>query len=153
CKLMKFEWQDSFSIGVKQIDDQHKSLISLSNKFHNALLNGQGTDVIEDVLKFLSLYVKIHFKTEEIYMAEHNYPLIKDHKAEHLELIKFVDELKKSYVNNTLNHSDALKLNIKLYQWYLKHIAESDKKLGDYLQNKKLKLVEINEKDLRSIGE
>lgn len=37
-----------------------------------------------------------------------------------------------------------LKLNIKLMKWYLDHIGNSDKKLGDYLQDKSIKVVVVD---------
>ncbi|MCA1980735.1 MAG: bacteriohemerythrin, partial [Calditerrivibrio sp.] len=127
---MKFEWKDEFSVGIKQIDEQHKTLISISNKFHNFLLDGKGASVIADVVKFLDMYVKIHFKTEETFMEQFGYPHTDEHKKEHAELVSFVDKLKTIVINGDVGQDDAIKLNIKLFQWYINHIGTSDKKLG-----------------------
>lgn len=34
---MKIEWKDELSVGNTQIDEQHKTLISITNKFHDAM--------------------------------------------------------------------------------------------------------------------
>lgn len=140
---MKFEWKDEFSVGISQIDEQHKTLISISNKFHNALINGEGASVIADVIKFLNIYVKVHFKTEEYFMKQFEYPDIDGHKKEHEELISFVDDLKRIVIKGEVGQEDAIKLNIKLAQWYIHHIGTSDKKLGSFLHDKPLKIINI----------
>ncbi|MGB9730890.1 MULTISPECIES: bacteriohemerythrin [Calditerrivibrio] len=142
---MKIEWKDELSVGNTQIDEQHKTLINITNKFHNAMLNGEGNEAILDVLKFLDLYVKIHFRTEEKFMEQTNYPFLEEHKQQHKDMIDFVENMKRTFVRNRDDYENVLKLNIKLMKWYLDHIGNSDKKLGDYLQDKSIKVVVVDD--------
>ena len=39
-------WQDKYSVGIAQIDDQHKQLIIMINELNDAMLAGKGKDVL-----------------------------------------------------------------------------------------------------------
>lgn len=40
------DWQTSFSVNVKEIDDQHQYLVSLINNLHAAMRTGQDKDTL-----------------------------------------------------------------------------------------------------------
>lgn len=61
-------------------------------------------------------------------MEQFGYPDIDEHK----ELISFIDELKKIVIDGYLGQEDATKLNMKLSQWYIKHVGTLDRKLGSF---------------------
>lgn len=94
-----------------------------------------------DVLKFLDLYVKIHFRTEEKFIKQTNYPYLEEHKRQYKDMIDFVENMKKTFVRNRDNYENVLKLNVKLIKWYVDHISNSDKKIGNYLQDKSINVV------------
>ena len=39
-------WSPAFSVGITEIDRQHKKLVDLVNKLYRALKNGQGNEVL-----------------------------------------------------------------------------------------------------------
>ncbi|MBZ4642491.1 MAG: hemerythrin-like metal-binding protein [Deferribacteraceae bacterium] len=146
---MKIFWTDDLSVGFKAIDDQHKTLINIINKFANALLEGEGAESIESVVNFLDLYTKVHFATEEKYMDAFNYPDIAIHKSEHKKLIDYIDELQSKVYTNINNHKLALDLCNELKDWYVNHIGKIDKTLGSFLKIKKAERNEIIEKKMK----
>jgi len=134
---MKLIWSDDLRVGFKAIDDQHKTLINIINKFQNALLSGEGAESIQSVVNFLELYTKVHFSTEEKYMEQFQYPNTDTHKQEHKKLIEYLADLKNKIKENPNNHNLALDLNNKLKIWYAEHINKIDKHLGAFLKMKK----------------
>jgi hemerythrin len=62
------EWNNSFSVNVAEIDNQHKHLIDLINKLFEAMSVGKGSEVMGTVLKDLINYTVSHFAMEEKYM-------------------------------------------------------------------------------------
>jgi hemerythrin len=125
------EWEDSFSVGVDEIDRQHKKLIRLVNDLNRALKTGGGYNAAQDVIRELAAYALQHFQTEEGYMQRAEYPAYAEHKAEHeafaLKTLKFHDDLKQ--------HNVLLSVEILFFlrEWVKQHITTVDAKLKPYL--------------------
>ena len=58
-------WDQSYSVSVKKLDEQHQKLFSLLNTLHEAMRQGKGQAVVEDTLGELALYIVTHFRAEE----------------------------------------------------------------------------------------
>lgn len=126
-------WNDKFSLGIPIIDEQHKTLVLLTNDFYQAIMSTradtetknqlQGTVIA--ALKTCVDYVQTHFSAEEKLMIAANYPDFKRHKQQHIEFSTKVLETAKNGPNITF--TDALNLVKFLYDWVLSHIAHEDK--------------------------
>jgi hemerythrin len=79
------EWSDTLSIGVKEIDDQHRTLVDMLNKLNEAIHGGWGKEARREVIDTLIEYTRVHFATEESLMSISNYPNSKGHKKQHAE--------------------------------------------------------------------
>ena len=129
------EWNDSYSIGIKVIDDQHMKLIELTNKLFDSCLSGHERtkfdSIFLDIIHEIIAYVSYHFGAEEKVMERSNYPEYKIHKQEHAnfakEILNKVEEFKLCKVNPSLSFVYYLK------NWVFSHVAVSDRKLGTYL--------------------
>jgi hemerythrin len=64
-------WGPKLSVGVPQIDDQHKKLIELVNRLNEAMIAGHGRDLIGSTLSELVKYTQYHFACEERLMSTH----------------------------------------------------------------------------------
>jgi len=45
-----FVWQDSYSVGVKVLDEDHKKLIGIVNELHDGILAGKSREALGPVL-------------------------------------------------------------------------------------------------------
>src|SRR5512136_1095756 len=96
------EWDISFDLGVKVIDEHHRHLVSLLNNAYDAIqLNEKAK--IELILNELVDYAKYHFSTEEYLMQKYNFPSLVMHEKEHNHFCQQVDELR-----SKLNAGEAL---------------------------------------------
>lgn len=124
-------WTDTLSVGVEEIDNQHKKLVSLINHLHEAMHSGQGKEAMAVILDRLIQYTAFHFKTEENLMKAHRYPQSVSHSQEHQALVKSVLDLQKGYIDGktgiTLETMNFLK------NWLNHHILQIDKLLGKFL--------------------
>jgi len=127
-------WNDSYSVKVKQLDDQHKKLIDLINQLYDAMKVGRGSEVIGPVLKSLITYTQTHFSTEEQLMKLHGYPDYDTHKNEHNQLVAQVSDIKKGMDAGKIPLTQNV-MNF-LRDWLIKHIQGDDKKYGPFLNNK-----------------
>ncbi len=124
------EWSDEFSVGIQEIDEQHKVLIDLLNDLHDAITNRRAADVTDNILKRLDDYVHIHFAVEESLMRILHYPEYKQHKLKHDELIDQLTKLNKKLEAGRASISFELMYFLKM--WLTKHILEIDKRFGPY---------------------
>jgi|YNPMSStandDraft_1061717.scaffolds.fasta_scaffold05052_5 hemerythrin len=128
------EWDNSkYSVGFVDIDNQHKVLVNILNKLHDAMREGKGKEQIEKTLNDLIEYTKTHFAFEENLMNLHNYPEINAHKKDHSDLIQSIRDFQQKVNSNSI----TLTLEVKnfLRDWLLIHIGKRDKDLGIFLKS------------------
>lgn len=124
------EWSDALSVGIEEIDNQHKVLVALVNEMHEGIHQRRGSDVVKDVLKKLGDYTKIHFAVEESLMRILGYPGYEDHKIQHEELIAHMNELIEKV--ETGKTAIGFELMHFLKVWLTKHIMESDMQYTEF---------------------
>jgi hemerythrin len=128
------DWNDTYSVGVVKIDNQHKRLVQIINELSDAMGAGKGKDVLGNVLKELITYVNTHFKTEEEMMVQFGYQEYENHRYEHEKL---TDEVKRFFDDYQAGKA-LLSVQIMnfLRSWLMDHIVVKDKKFGKFLNSK-----------------
>ena len=130
--LKRMEWQDSFSVGIDEVDDQHKTLVALLNQLHAAIRDRRGSDACRETLDRLAEYTVTHFRLEESLMKASNYAGFAGHKQQHEDLIAQIAILRGKLDEH--DTSISFELLHFLQVWLTKHINESDKRFGAYFQ-------------------
>jgi len=131
-----FEWNESFSVKVPFIDEQHKRLFEIGEKINELLLDHNGGDSFEEIMDTideLESYTVYHFKEEEKMMLHYNYPELESHKIQHQKFISYLNNLDIMEING--NQEETLKELIKFVAvWIIEHINNSDFKYSDYIK-------------------
>ncbi len=124
-----FKWDVKYSVGISIIDEEHRKFIDIINKAIVAREQSDNPEEIKEVLKEMTDYVLTHFKTEEIYMIEFNYPEYKTHRNEHIGF----SEKTLAYCNRVADGDSHFTNEIfeSLKQWLVNHIQVTDKKYID----------------------
>lgn len=127
-------WSDNYSVGVKEIDSQHKKLVELINNLHDGMKQGKGKEILGTVLNELASYTVYHFGFEEKLFDKYGYPETIVHKRQHADLVAQVKKLVESYNNG----GSVLSMDLMnfLKDWLTQHIAGSDKKYTAFLNSK-----------------
>ncbi len=124
-------WDNQLSVGIMDIDQQHKRLVGMVNQLHDAMGAGQGKQVLQQLLGSLITYTAVHFKAEEKLMQQHGYAGFAEHKRQHDELTAKVVSLQKRFESGqtmiTLEVMNFLK------DWLKGHILGSDKQYAAVL--------------------
>jgi len=129
--MAKFvEWSDVLSVGIEEIDAQHKVLVGLVNEMHEAIRLHHANEVVHGILNKLAEYTRIHFAVEESLMRILDYPDYEVHKAQHEELIRSVVDLQEKVASGKASVGFELMHFLKV--WLTKHIIESDKEYGTH---------------------
>jgi hemerythrin len=122
-------WIDSYSVGIVEIDDQHKTLMRCIGSVEQAIQAGEGWSAVHATLLTLAKYVDIHFAVEESLMRIHAYPEIDAHVREHLQ---FRENLKLMQ-GKVLREDTSGEMVAFLKGWWSGHILTRDKHYGCYL--------------------
>jgi hemerythrin len=127
-------WSNSYSMGVKLIDDQHKGLLD----FVNDLFNHASGNEKEERLYFSLViqqavqYIKEHFQAEEKLMVGTKFPGYANHKKSH-------DEFTMTVLKSVKDFESGKRLVLEkfayfLKDWILSHIAVMDKQYAEYFK-------------------
>ncbi len=128
-------WDDELSVGIQEIDEQHKVLVNLINRLFNEALVKHNVAVANEILTELIQYTIIHFSVEESLFRIFDYPGYEKHKAQHEELKKQVVTLK-----NRIEEGEEITIELIsfLRSWLKKHILHEDKKYSHFFTEKGL---------------
>ncbi len=119
-------WDESYSVGVKELDEQHKQLFKMLDDLFESMDTTVDSQTVSDILAGLREYALVHFETEEKYMSECGYPDIENHKCTHEQFRKKVDDL----CSNGAARPEIILTDIIdfMYEWLTNHILSCDKK-------------------------
>ncbi len=91
--MAKFEWRKAFELGVPEIDEEHKRMLSVIYGIESAIL-------AEDRPRFIRLLNEVielsraHFEKEEALLARLGYPDLDQHIDYHTRLLEHATETK-----------------------------------------------------------
>jgi hemerythrin len=129
-----FQWDDSFLIGIEELDHEHKLLIDDINRLHKELARHDKKSEIEKRLGDIYARMQAHFALEEHVMKENRYEFFDEHKREHDELLDSYTEYMLQFLNQPGVFSSR-RIEDTLTHWIVTHIIESDKKMSLMVQD------------------
>ena len=124
-------WDNSYSVGVKAIDEQHKKLFNLINDLFDAMKSGNGRGVIQGIIKEMANYTVYHFGYEENLFNKFGYPETSAHIKEHQDFINTVSKFKKEFAEGSVLLSMEV-MNF-LEKWLQRHIKGTDQHYTAFL--------------------
>ena len=127
------EWDDSFLIGIEELDYEHKALIDDINKLHEELTKHDEESQVENVLGSIDARMRAHFALEERFMKDHGYEFFDEHKREHDQLLDWYTEYMLLFLHDGgATSSDPIEDTLRY--WVANHIINSDKKMSLIVQ-------------------
>lgn len=124
-------WNNTLSVEVEEIDDDHRKLVELFNILTHAVADGDSDAYIDAVLEELITCTIWHFRHEERLMIKHAYPQYEAHRAEHAELVDSAQALQ-CELRDQKRPISAEDIRF-LDRWLTGHILSTDMDLGAYL--------------------
>ena len=132
---LKFlEWTPEYAVHVAEIDRQHRVWFDLVNRLHEAMLAGNGREVLGGLLGETTKYTLHHFAAEENLMAAARYPALQTHVKQHDALRErtnvFVGRFERGESTMTIEFT------LFLSEWVRQHTTSADRRLGEYLNTR-----------------
>jgi hemerythrin len=128
------EWSDSYSLGIKMIDDQHKGLLDIVNDLYSHSTGNEFEEMLyfKDVIHQAVEYIKNHFQVEEKLLIATKYPGYAEHKKAH-------DQFTLTVVTSAKDFQSGKRFVMEkfahfLRDWILSHIAVMDQDYATYLR-------------------
>jgi len=128
-------WNEKYSIGIEEIDSQHKKLFEILNSYYKNLVDsktiGVTNDVMKDTINNLIDYATYHFREEEKLMNSIQGVDFSSHFRQHQDFCLKVATLKgKTFLGNDV----SFELFDFVKDWLINHILVSDQQIGKALQ-------------------
>jgi hemerythrin len=130
------EWNESFSSGIEEVDNQHKELIKLIQRLKITQEKRLPKEFVLRILQETAKYSEYHFISEENLMLVTKYPDFKRHESEHKKLLHSLAYKIKSYQDDL---EPLASLITFLTNWFTSHTREEDAKIGVYLEVQHMK--------------
>ena len=128
------QWDNAYSLGIKNIDDQHKHLFHIVDKIFSLQESKDVKGNIRTILHELFEYIKVHFKDEEEFMQSINFPDLTYHRELHEQLVKAVSTI---LIDPSRLDIIQTKMRVIAKQALIDHIVEEDLKYQQYYFNLK----------------
>ena len=135
--MEKIIWGESFSVGVRDLDEQHKQIVIMVDTLIEMNEAKVDSEIVSDTLTKMTRYAIDHFKKEEHYMLEYGYPEFASQRKQH-------QEFKRKTVNfcmETMAHKVTIPTEIFSYLrlWWTNHILQEDMKYKEFFNERGLR--------------
>jgi len=130
---MELKWDKHLSVGVAEIDQQHKLLIDKFNAFMSACREERGNDEVFRLFSFLDVYAVTHFADEERLMQRIGYPDYNKHREKHAEFKKAVISFRERLKNEGPTQELTTSAGLLITGWLIEHISGMDRAIGKFM--------------------
>lgn len=118
---VSFKWEDHYSLGDANIDQQHQYLFQLANEIQYS-----SPAEFKKYAEKLYQYTKYHFDEEEQYYKEIGSPLLKEHLKLHNQLL---DSLVLIVEEGLSTYEKFERLKTFYLNWLVDHILYQDRRV------------------------
>ena len=131
--MQLLRWEDRFSVGIREFDQQHKILFEMINSLILARENDHNQAAIGNTLKQLIQYTIFHFTAEESTMEYFGFKGLEAHRIEHARLLEKVQQYQQAYeAGEEISIDEVLDF---LASWLLDHTLGIDQEYGPFLSH------------------
>ncbi len=123
---MLIEWNDSFKLGIPEVDHEHETLIGLINLFAERLEVGCAKAEVASALGNIHALIEGHFALEEKIMREIKFDGYPAHKEDHERLLEEIRDIMDDVTKGDDEKAYA-RLAPELDAWFSNHFRTLDK--------------------------
>lgn len=129
-RIWNITWNDGMSVGIPEIDADHKRFIALVNGFNKSVADRMPMTEVQKRLQAILDDAVEHFAHEERLFKEWRYPDAGDHARIHAQLVKVLQDIKStiSYGYDT----EWIEAGMKIEEALMNHIQAEDMKYADF---------------------
>ena len=116
------EWKQEYSVGIHEIDEQHKALTECVSSIEQAVARYDRPSADAALVRLADM-AQAHFTLEECLMRIHDYPRLEEHADDHKQFSVHLRTLQEPFIP-----TDVFRERIKfLHEWWDVHVHKHDK--------------------------
>jgi len=116
------DWKKEHSVGIHEIDEQHKALTECVSSIQQAVARYDRRSADAALVRLADL-AQAHFTLEESLMRIHDYPRLEEHADNHRQFSVHLSTLQERYLTTEV-FQDRIKF---LHEWWDTHVHKHDK--------------------------
>lgn len=120
-------WNNSYRVGVRLFDLEHRQLLRQINDFYDTALTGWSLDEHRLALAALITCAQKHFAHEEEYFDICRYSGGEGHRAEHIRLMRELEAFRADFLDGRYTCRPASDLSVWFVIWFGEHIKNEDR--------------------------
>jgi hemerythrin-like metal-binding protein len=128
---MGFQWDDKYSTGNIEIDNQHKQIFAYLDELEEHIENGASQEWVEQFMSAVGLFTRSHFCYEEMCMRKAKCAVASQNKIQHSKLLAAFAAAKKRFERDGVSDEFLDQLRKFLTSWLVNHIMKIDIQLKD----------------------
>ena len=132
--IWKIEWDDSMSVGIPEIDEEHKHFAFLINEFNHSILDHKDLLEIKSRLRLILDDAVQHFSHEERLFKEWQYPDADDHALKHAQALTALADIWEKFISYGLE-PEWISAGLAIKDLLITHILKEDLKYAEYYRN------------------
>src|SRR5579863_10132528 len=124
-------WKSRYSVGVRELDEQHQMIMRRLNELHEEFMSGKVHETVSPLIDSLVSLAAEHFATEESLMESTQFPGLADHRAKHQALSNKVKEfIARQELGELAARSQFMYF---LREWLTRHMEKEDQEYAPWL--------------------
>lgn len=127
------QWKSEYSIGIEEIDFQHKYFLKLINRLSIKAKEDLSAFLISRHVNEIIKYADFHFQSEENLMLLTEYPDFDEHYNLHKDLLDEIAVFLYGFNKGNKTFDELINF---LMKWFIDHTIEQDQKFAKYYNNK-----------------
>lgn len=126
-------WDEKYCVGLREIDDEHRSLIKSVNELHAAIEARMDREEIKGFFARVEREIGAHFDHEERLMREYDYQAYEEHRADHQRLLEDIEDIAKDFADGVFDYDPDKALGRRLTDWFMDHVRKHDAPMCKFL--------------------
>lgn len=128
------EWTQDLSVGVQELDDQHKKMLAFINALFEAVTHTDNAEDMRRIADQLMVYTEEHFTTEEEFMRRCGFPALAAHQQQHIHFMEKIRDFSATLDEGVTSPILPLEMFHFLHTWLTEHIMRMDRGYATYCE-------------------
>lgn len=125
------EWNDGMSVGIPEIDEDHKQFIVLIDGLNRAIVDRMVLGELKARLQLILESTERHFEREERLFREWKYPEADYHAAKHAQTTKKLQAVMEKFINYDFQ-SEWINAGMQVKDILIDHFLTEDMKYAKF---------------------